>query len=201
MAAFLHRALGIEPGPVTGLVATLSGGSGEIDVSWTENPEPDIDHYNVWYSELPGGPYELIADPWAGPSIRPPDRIYIIDWPRSLTVGDDCYQVSAVNTLDLEGPRSAEACFTPDPGPPAAVEDVTVGLAGGSDEVDVSWNPNAEGDIVSYKAFFSELPGGPYTFVTTIAPDQLNGVGRSSFRRLAPPPRGRQDVLRDQRLR
>ncbi len=28
---------------------------------------------------------------------------------------------------------------------------------------------------------FSELPGGPYTFVTTIAPDQLNGVGKVHF--------------------
>ena len=41
MAAFLRRALDDPPARVTDVIATLGGGSGEIDVSW--NPVPDTD--------------------------------------------------------------------------------------------------------------------------------------------------------------
>ena len=113
MAAFLRRALDVAPIQVTGLVVTLGGGSGEIDVSWDANPEGDIDRYNIWYSLLPGASKLLIVDPFLGPETRPGDRWFIIDWPRSQVVGRDCYQVSAVDVAGQEGPRSVEECFTP----------------------------------------------------------------------------------------
>jgi len=181
MAAFLRRALDQPPGAVGGLVVTLSGGSTEVDVSWTVSSETDIDHYNVWFSALPGGPYSLVTNPALGPSVRPPDRIFIVDSPRDLTVGKTCYEISAVDAAGQEGPRSNEACFTPNPGAPGAVQSVTVGLGGGSGEADVSWAPRSEGDIVSYKAYFSQLPGGPYALVTTVSPSALNGSGRVHF--------------------
>jgi len=107
----------------------------------TENTEPDIAGYNIWYSFEPGATKELLTDIYFGPATRPPDRIYITDFPRSLTSGKDCYQVSAVDSGGLEGPRSAEACFDSTPGPPSQVMNVTVGLGGGSGEVEVSWDP------------------------------------------------------------
>ena len=94
---------------------TTAGGSGEIAVYWNEVPEPDVNDYNVWYSELPGEGKTLITDPYVGPEPTSGNRWYIIDWPRSLVVGQDCYQISAVDLSRNEGPRSAEACFDPFP--------------------------------------------------------------------------------------
>lgn len=182
MAAFLHRAIDPAPLAVTGLIVTLSGGSGEIDVSWEPNPETDIDHYNVWFSELPGPPKTLVPEPYFfGPEIDMSGRWYIIDWPRDQTAGESCYQISAVDLGGQEGPRSLEECFDPVPGTPAQVMDVTVGLGGGSEEVYVSWTPNGEGDIDFYNAYFSELPGGPYTYATSVDEAVRDGSNRVFF--------------------
>jgi hypothetical protein len=182
MAAFLHRALDPPPSIVTGLVVTLSGGSGEVDVSWEPNPESDIDHYNVWFSELPGGAKSLVPEPYTfGPAMRASGRWYIIDWPRAQTAGESCYQISAVDDTGQEGPRSAEECFDPDPGAPSQVTGVTVGLAGGSAEAKVSWTPNPEGDIHFYNAYYSEFPGGPYTYVTSVDDSVRDGSNRVFF--------------------
>ncbi|VAV99448.1 Beta-galactosidase, partial [hydrothermal vent metagenome] len=166
MAAFLHRSLDPAPNQVQDLIVTLSGGSNEIDVSWEPNPEGDIASYNVWFSELPGGTKAIIPEPYTfGPATSTSGRWYIIDWPRAQTSGETCYQVSAVDASGQEGPRSVEECFDSTPGAPTQVMGVTVGLGGGSGEVFVSWDPNPEGDIASYNAYFSEFPGGPYTYV------------------------------------
>jgi hypothetical protein len=182
MSALLHRALDAPPSMVGGLVVTLSGGSLELDVSWDANPETDIDHYNVWFSELPGGAKTLVPEPYAfGPDTRPGDRWYIIDYPRDQAAGESCYQISAVDDAGQEGPRSVEDCFDPAPGTPSKVSAVTVRLGGGSLEVAVSWDPNPEGDIDFYNAYFSEFPGGPYTYATTVNEDVRNGSNRVFF--------------------
>ena len=182
MAAFLRRALDIPPGMVTGLIATLAGGSGEIYVSWDANTETDIDHYNVWFSELPGDTKTLVPTPYLeGPITEPSGRIAIVDWPRAQTAGESCYQVSAVDTGGLEGPRSVEDCFDPAPGTPTQVQNVTVGLAGGSAEAYVSWDPNPEGDINFYNLYFSFEAGGPYTYRTSVDDSVRNGSGRVFF--------------------
>ncbi len=179
MAAFLHRALDPAPGIVTGLIVTLGGGSGEIDVSWEPNAEPDIDHYNVWFSELSGGVKMLVPEPYFfGPATKPSGRRFIIDWPRAQTAGESCYQVSAVDDAGQEGLRSVEECFDPVPGAPSQVMNVTVGLGGGSEEVYVSWTPNGDGDIDFYDAYFSEFPGGPYTYLTFVDEAVRDGSNR-----------------------
>ena len=165
MAAFLRRALETPPGKVTGLIATLAGGSGEIDVSWSPNSEPDLDHYNVWHSELPGDPKTLITNPYSGPDTKPNGRVYIIDWPRALISGQDCYQVSAVDTTGQEGPRSDESCFDSTPGPPSQVTGVVAMTAGGSGEIAVYWNEVPELDVNDYNVWYSEFPGGTKTLL------------------------------------
>jgi hypothetical protein len=182
LAAFLHRGLDPPPTTVTGLIVTLSGGSGEVDVSWEPNPEADIGHYNVWFSELPAGPKTLVPEPYFfGPATDVSGRWFIIDWPRAQTAGESCYQISAVDNSGQEGPRSVEECFDPVPGAPGQVMNVTVGLGGGSGEAYVSWTPNIEGDIDFYNAYFSELPGGPYTYVTSVDEAVRDGSNRVFF--------------------
>jgi hypothetical protein len=179
MAAFLRRALDVPPAIVTGLVVTFSGGSGEVYVSWDANTETDLDHYNVWFSELSGDTKTLVAGPfYEGPAVEASGRIYVIDWPRPQAAGESCYQISAVDTGGLEGPRSVEDCFDPAPGTPTQVMNVTVGLAGGSGEAYVSWTPNSEGDIHFYNLYFSFEAGGPYTYHTSVNDTVRNGSNR-----------------------
>ncbi len=176
MAAFLRRALDEPPGQVQNVIATLSGGSGEIDVSWDGVADVDFDHYNIWYSELPGDTKTLITDPYAGPAIKSGTRWYITDYPRSLVSGHDCYQVSAVDIGGNEGPRSAEACFDSTPGPPSQVTGVVTTTGGGSGEIDVSWDAVPELDVNDYNVWHSDLPGGTKTLVDpTLGPEPTSG--------------------------
>jgi hypothetical protein len=170
MAAFLVRALDEDPAPVTGVIATLSGGSGEIDVSWRAVADLDIDHYNVWYSELPGDTKTLIADPYLGPEIESGYRWHIIDYPRSLVSGHDCYQISAVDIGGNEGPRSDEACFDSTPGAPSQVTGVVATTGGGSGEISVSWDTVPDPDVGHYNVWHSDLPGETKTLL-----DPTNG--------------------------
>ena len=154
------------PSQVTNVVATTSGGSGEIAVSWSAVPEGDIDHYNVWYSYAPGDAKVLITDPWQGPQPLPGNRWEIVDFPYSLSSGYDCFQVSAVDLTGQEGPRSAEACFDSTPGPPSQVTNVVATTSGGSGEIAVYWDEVPELDVNDYNVWYSEFPGGTKTQLT-----------------------------------
>lgn len=53
---------------------------------------------------------------------------------------------------------------------------------GGSGELSVIWNANPEADIALYDIFWSELPGGSYSYVTSVAPATgWPGGGRVGF--------------------
>jgi len=43
----------IPPAQVTGLVA-ITNGATQIDLAWTANTDPDLDHYNIYRSSTPG---------------------------------------------------------------------------------------------------------------------------------------------------
>lgn len=90
---------------VTGLTAGLSGGSEEVFVEWDASTDPNLDHYTLYYSENPGEEKTLLSE-------VPPDETSYIDFPRDLTEGTNCYEVTAVNTDGNESARSDEACFT-----------------------------------------------------------------------------------------
>ena len=101
------------PGQVLDVQVGLGGGSGEVSVTWQENPESDIDYYDVYFSETPGGSYAYtrsIADDSASPQ---PGRPGFVDFPRDQTAGMTCYRVRAIDTNLNAGPLSAESCFQP----------------------------------------------------------------------------------------
>lgn len=93
------------PGKVTAVSAGLSGGSGEIFVSWDASPAPDLSHYNIYFSVDPGASKAFLV-------ALPGDETDYIDFPRDLTEGINCYQISAVDDEGNEGALSDEACFS-----------------------------------------------------------------------------------------
>lgn len=93
------------PAKVTGVSAGLSGGSEEIFVSWDASAAADLDHYNIYFSVDPGASKTLLV-------MVPGTETDYIDYPRDLTEGINCYQVSAVDGGGHEGQRSDEACFS-----------------------------------------------------------------------------------------
>lgn len=169
-------------GPVMGLEVTLGGGSEEVAVTWDPNPEPYVDHYDVYFSQTPGGAHAFVRS-ITDDSLSPtPGRPGYVDHPRDQTVGMTCYLVRAVDVGGGEGPFSDEECFDPDPGPPSKVLDVRVGLGGGSGEVSVTWAENPESDIDYYDVYFSQTPGGPYAYTRSVHDDSASPIpGRPGF--------------------
>jgi hypothetical protein len=107
------------PGSVVGFSVGIGGGSGEVFIRWTRNSENDIDHYNLWYSELPGQGKTLLDtvahDPgsFSGPAYNVGGGVTgYIDFPRQLANGTQCYQISAVDLGGFEGSRTVEQCLS-----------------------------------------------------------------------------------------
>ena len=170
------------PGPVLGLEVSLGGGSEEVSVTWDFNPEPYVDHYAVYFALTSGGSYGFVTDIADDAASPTPGRPGFVDWPRDQTPGDTCYRVAAVNVSDQEGPLSEEVCFDPEPGAPSQVQDVTVGLGGGSLEVAVTWQENPESDVKYYDVYFSATPGGSYSYTRSIADDAASPTpGRPGY--------------------
>ena len=91
------------PGKVTGVTVTTVSSS-ELNVSWTANTEPDMDHYNVYRSEIPGipDPSNLVASPTV--------NYYLDSGLKASTTY--FYQVTAVDTSANEGTPSDEVYGT-----------------------------------------------------------------------------------------
>jgi len=109
----------VPPAAVSGFIVDIGGGSGEVFLKWTRVSEPGIDHYNVWYSELPGATKTLFDAVAHDPgSLEPPaygigaTEIGYIDFPRNLVNDRQCYQISTVDTDDVEGARTTEQCLS-----------------------------------------------------------------------------------------
>jgi hypothetical protein len=107
------------PGAVSGFSVSIGGGSGEVFLTWARGPEPDIDHYNLWYSELPGDPKILLDSIAHDPGSLSAPAYNVgagvtgyIDFPRDLTNDKQCYQISAVDAASNEGARTVELCLS-----------------------------------------------------------------------------------------
>jgi hypothetical protein len=107
---WIHSCCPPAPAAVGGVTAGPAGGSGEVQVTWSPHPDPDVAWYRVYRSETTGGPYDhayLVADapsPLVG-------GLYGI-----LELGVTArryYLVSALTADGREGPTSAEVSGAP----------------------------------------------------------------------------------------
>lgn len=92
------------PPKVTGVKVTVGGGSGEVYIRWAASSASDLDHYQLLYSENPGGAKSHLANVTGATEY--------IDFPRDLTAGINCYVIRAVDTGGHASPASNEVCLS-----------------------------------------------------------------------------------------
>lgn len=93
------------PQQVVGLTAETGGGSGEVLLRWTQNPEPDVVSYIVLRADSPGGPRVQIGTV-SRDAVTEFEYSPFVD--SEATVG--YYRVRAIDSAGQEGPKSAEVC-------------------------------------------------------------------------------------------
>jgi hypothetical protein len=93
------------PSRVTGVTAQTGGGSGEVLLRWTQNPEDDVVSYIVLRSLTPGGPATQIGRV---------TRAQVLEFEYAPFVDSDAtvayYRIRAVDAAGQRGPRSVEVC-------------------------------------------------------------------------------------------
>ena len=132
----------------------------ELNLSWTANTEPDLNHYNVYRSTTAGFPVTLgtttpVATPntssYSNTGLSPSTTYY--------------YKVSAVDNAGNIGTLSAERFATTstpaDTTPPAQVAGLSVTAV--SSTPNLSWTANTEPDLNHYNVYRSMTAGFPVT--------------------------------------
>jgi hypothetical protein len=83
----------------------MGGGSGEVLVRWTQNPEADVVSYVVYRAPSPGGTLSRVGT--ATPAdVTQFEYVPFVDSTATVAY----YRVRAVDAAGQEGPLSAEVC-------------------------------------------------------------------------------------------
>lgn len=88
-----------------GVTATVGGGSGEVLLRWTQNPEADVVNYIVLRALTPGGALTRIGTVTRH-EVTQFEVVPFVDSQASVAY----YRVRAVDAAGQEGPKSAEVC-------------------------------------------------------------------------------------------
>ena len=153
------------PAQVIGLTVTTAS-STQLNLIWTQNAEPDLNHYNVYQGSTPG--FSVIpgtTPPTASPNANAfsntglsPSTIYY-------------YRVAAVDNAGNIGPLSVERSGTtsapPDTTPPAQVTGLSITVVS-SNQLNLTWNINTEPDLARYYVYRGPTSGFSVTPGTTV---------------------------------
>jgi hypothetical protein len=93
------------PGRVTGLSARTGGGSGEVVLVWTPNPEPDVVAYVIERATAPGGVRVEVGQITRVQANDFPGRPFV-----DSTARVGYYRVAAIDRAGARGTYSDEVC-------------------------------------------------------------------------------------------
>lgn len=154
------------PSQVAGLsVSTIS--DSQLNLAWTQNNEPDLDHYNIYRSSSSGFTATPGTTPPSGTSntnsyvntgLKPSSTYY--------------YRVAAVDKSGNIGSLSVEKSGTtaappPDTTPPAQVTGLAI-TTKSTTQLVLAWTQNSEGDLDHYNIYKGTSPNFAVTLGSTI---------------------------------
>ncbi len=87
------------------MTAMTGGGSGEVLLRWTQNPEPDVVSYIVLRALSPGGAATTIGTV-TRQQVTEFEYVPFVDSEATVAY----YRIRAVDSAGQEGPRSIEVC-------------------------------------------------------------------------------------------
>ncbi len=136
------------PSAPTGLDAAPGSGEGEIDVDWSDNSEPDFDHYRLERADNPSftgaSSFTTSSSSYGDSGLTPGQRYY--------------YRVYAVDAGDNEsGASGSDSAYATDLAP-AAPTGLTASPGSGEGEIDVDWYDSTESDFDHYRLERADNP-------------------------------------------
>jgi fibronectin type 3 domain-containing protein len=158
----------LPPSPPTGLVAVTGSAEGEIDISWSANPEPDIDRYRLERSLAPD--FEPGSEPFEEPAVSFTDTGLI---PGELYY----YRVYAIDANDnVSAPSNVDSAIALDLDPTVPTG-LTVLSGTGEGEIDAAWDSNSEADLSHYDLEWDADAGFPAPTQTSTASTSHTAAG------------------------
>ena len=145
------------PSPVGSLVATAN--TSRVKLDWPSNTEKDLAGYRVHRAPSADGPFvQLTTSPRKGSDYSDPTA------PAGLR---SFYRVTAVDKSGNESSPVAVDALRPDKIAPSAPS--SLAAAGSDDAVVLTWDANAEADLVGYHVSRATSPTGTYARLTATA--------------------------------
>ncbi len=138
--------------------------SGQINVSWDENPEPEVNGYIVYRSDNQSGPFVEAG------KTRGRDHTEFKDRRSRRNIIDDnsnyYYMISAINDEKEKSDLSKSALVVARGGPePPENMNVTSGMIR---QIHLGWQPSGDKEAAGYKIMRSDLKNGEYTELAVI---------------------------------
>ena len=147
---------GMPPAAPTGLVAVA--GEAQVQLTWNNNTESDLDGYDVHRSTTAGGPYNRINT-----------AILLSPAFTDFTVSNGntyYYVVTAINLAGTSSALSNEVSATPmDTTAPAAPS--MLGATAGDGSVALDWADNTEPDLAGYDIKRATSSAGPFVQINS----------------------------------
>jgi fibronectin type 3 domain-containing protein len=169
------------PSKVTGLTVTPLSGS-QLNLNWTANQEPDLNHYNIYRSITSGFQVNTSTDTPIG---QPNTNSYNDNNGLSEST-KYYYRIAAVDNTGNIGTLSDEKSGTTlDSIAPAKVLGLVVTTVS-STRLDLSWTANSESDLSYYMIYRSTTPGFAVNFTSDLPIAQPTTNSYSNIEGLSP---------------
>jgi|GEM_PF-3405577 DNA-binding beta-propeller fold protein YncE len=135
------------------------GGDREIQLSWDPSEEKDLVGYRIYRSNLPSSGFSQIGSSMAS---------FYLD--KGLKPGTTYYyQIVSYYRTGIESGRSPIVAATTYDVSPAIPTGLAVSLDAERKGVRLTWNPNAEPNVVGYRIYRSRTPEGPFELLGSLA--------------------------------
>ncbi|UCE39148.1 MAG: right-handed parallel beta-helix repeat-containing protein [Thermoplasmata archaeon] len=150
----------VPPAAPKNVIVTPMPEGNALNISWDQNTELDLDHYNLFRSTN-NVSFQLRA-------MIPAGKDYFLD--TELADGVTYYYaLSAFDEVPNESLLSKIANGTPaDIMAPAEPTGLVVTLGPTQDSLNLTWDLNSESDMAGYFIYRSEMPGGPYSYIDSV---------------------------------